>query len=144
MALPRVRRDILTLQYPVEGEILKDLPLVDVLAQASLIAHAKFLHHPPRRRITRHVGRVDPMQPKALEPIRHHGVGRLGAVAGIPVEFPKPIAELRMGMLLVDPQTNGAQECVVRTPHNGEVDEFTALILLLVCANPLELFLNKK
>jgi hypothetical protein len=137
MALTRVRRDILTLQYSVEGEILKNLPLVDVLAQAPLIAHAKFLHHPPRRWITRHVGRVDPMQPKGLEPIRHHGVGRLSAVAGIPVGFPNPIAKLRMGVLLGDPQTNSTQECVVRTPNNGEVDKFTALILLLVCANPL-------
>jgi hypothetical protein len=108
-----------------------------MLAQAPLIAHAQFLHHPPRRWIPCHVGGVDPLQPKTLEPIRHHYVCRLGAVAGIPVGFPKPIAELCMGVLLGDPQTNGPQEGVVSTPHNGEVDEFTALILLLVCANPL-------
>jgi len=77
------------------------------------------------------------MQPKALEPIRHYCVCRLGAVAPIPVGFPNPIAESRMGVLLVDPQTNGTQECVVRTPNHGEVDEFTSLILLLVCANSL-------
>jgi hypothetical protein len=47
MALTRVRSHILILQYPVEGEILKDLPFVDVLAQAPLIAHANFLQHPP-------------------------------------------------------------------------------------------------
>src|SRR6266567_8779559 len=77
------------------------------------------------------------MQPKAFEPIRHHGVCRLGAVACIPVRFPNPIAELCMGVLLVNPQTNGTYERVVSTPNNGEVDEFTSLILLLVCANPL-------
>ena len=57
MALTRVVRDILTLQYPVDGEILQDLPLVDVLAQAPRIAHANFLHHPPRRWVACHVGR---------------------------------------------------------------------------------------
>src|SRR4030095_5926428 len=103
MALTRMVRDILTLQYPVEGEILKDLPFIDVLAQAPLIVHADFLHHPPRRWIPRHVGRVDPMQPKALESICHHGVGCLSAVAGVPVWLPNPIAEFRMGVLLGDP-----------------------------------------
>jgi hypothetical protein len=66
------------------------------------------------------------MQPQALEPICHHGVCRLGTVASIPVGFPKPIAELRMGVLLVDLKANGTQEGVVHTPNNGEVDEFTA------------------
>ena len=135
MILMRVVGAILTLQYPVEGEILKDLPLVDVLAQAPLIAHANFLQHPPRRRIPRQVGRVDPMQPTALEPICHHCACCLGAVAGIPVRFPNPIAEFRMRVLLVDPQANGAYERVVRTANDGEIDEFTALILLLVCTN---------
>src|SRR5215471_5997292 len=124
-ALTRVVRSILTLQYPVEGEVLKHSPLVDVLAQASLIAHANFLHHPPRCRIARHVGRMDPMQSKALEPIRHHGVRCLGAVARIPVGLPNPIAEFCMGVLLVEPQTNGTQEGVVNTANDCEIDEFT-------------------
>jgi len=130
-------RDILTPQDPVEGEILKDLPLVDVLAQATLIGHAQLLQHTPRRRVACHVGRVDPLQPKALEPICHHGVGCLGAVACIPVGLPNPIAELRMGVLLVDTQTNGAYERVVSMPNDGEIDEFAALILRLVGTNPL-------
>jgi hypothetical protein len=82
------------------------------------------------------MGGVDPMQPQALEPIRHHGMGRLGAVASIPVGGPKPIAEFRMGVLGGDAQPHGAHERVGRTPHKSEIDEFTALILLLVGANP--------
>lgn len=137
MPLASWARDVLTPQDSVEGEILKDLPLVDVLSQAPLIAHTNFLHHPPRRRVARQVGRVDPMQPKALEPICHHGVCCLGAIACIPVGFPNPIAEFRMGVLLVDTQTNGTYERVVRTPNDGEIGEFAALILRLVGANPL-------
>ena len=136
MPLTRGGRDRLTAQSPVEGESRKDLPLVDVLTQAPLRAPGHFLPHPPRRRIPRHMGCVDPMPPQALAPLCHHGMGRLAAVASIPVGCPKPLVEFRMGVLWGDAPTNGAQERVVRTPPKSDLDECTALRLLLVGANP--------
>ena len=64
MPLVRCVRAILIPQDPVEGEILKDPPLVDVLAQATLRGHTQLLHHPPRGRIAGQVGGVDAVQPE--------------------------------------------------------------------------------
>jgi hypothetical protein len=113
MPLARFVRDILTPQEPVEGEILKDLPLVDVLAQATLIGHAQLLHHPPRGRIAGQVGGVDAVQPEDLKPISDHRLGRLRAVATSPVGLPDPIAQLCVAILGIDPEANGPQEHVI-------------------------------
>jgi hypothetical protein len=128
--------DIFTPQDPVDGEILKDLPLVDVLTQATLIGHVQLLHHTPRSRIASQVGGMNTVQPKHLKPILDHRLGRLRAVAVIPVGLPNPIAELCVAIVRIDPEAHGSQEHVVGAPHKSEVDERTLRELLLVGTDP--------
>src|SRR6266478_8731382 len=137
MSLAPWVRVILTPQDPVEGEILKDFPLIDVLMQATLIGHAQLLHHTSRGRIAGQIGSVDAVQPEDLKPIPDYRLGRLRAVARIPVGFPNPIAQLGVTIVGIGLKTNGPQEYVVGAPHNSKIDECPLLELLLVGADPL-------
>src|SRR5713101_3288451 len=83
----------LTPEYAIHCQILKDTPFLHVLSGTAFVGHAKFLHHPSRSRIARHMCGIDAVQPEHLEAISHHRLRSFRTVALPPEGDPEPIAQ---------------------------------------------------
>jgi hypothetical protein len=83
----------LTRQQAVIFQVDKPIPFSDMLTGQPLMAHSDFFEDALRSGISRKVGCVNPVQPKGLEPKRHHGPCRFRRESLAPVGDTNPIAE---------------------------------------------------
>src|SRR5215469_18927732 len=89
-------------QEPVQLGIDELIPLAEMLALASLIAHAELFQNSARSWIVFEVRREDSVQAEVLESVAEHLLPRFGRVALSPIRHSKPVAELSMMVLLFD------------------------------------------
>src|SRR5215469_10090307 len=81
-------------------------PLQQMLALASLIAHAQFLQNVARRRIVLEVCGKNAVQLEIFKTVTQHFARCLGGIAPSPVRRTQPVPKLRMLMRFLDSQTN--------------------------------------
>src|SRR6266487_5011609 len=80
-------------QDAVALEIDVLIPLFQMLAERSFVAHSDFLQHAPGLRIPSEMHRVNPVDRKVLEAELHHRLSRLGRVPHAPVRDADPVSD---------------------------------------------------
>jgi len=101
---------------------LRLAPFEKRIGQPTFNSHADLFHHPARSRITDEVPRLDPGQPKVLEPESQDRYSALSAKTPVPGRLSDLIPHLGHGPLGVDFQTDRTQQVAVLSSGNGEND----------------------